>query len=215
VGQVALQIWSGKWWKSCDEDITMLNTHTPRPFPCWTSSPTQLPRPSRIQPTLTHGFGDNSIIRRRNKAYKYSLERGWWRRRFGSSPSSRSRVYHSVWPRQGAAPPTLGQLGHVSSRALGPSRSRRRFRCGFFLEFLSSNSRRYRFVKPQLICRVNILRAASFEFLLVFFISQAGISLRGEVNWIVTRLITRGIVVLRLQGSRSLVLKPDRASHPP
>jgi hypothetical protein len=35
-----------------DEDITMLNTHTPRPFPCCTSSPTQLPRPSRIQPTL-------------------------------------------------------------------------------------------------------------------------------------------------------------------
>jgi hypothetical protein len=49
-----------------DEDITMLNTHTPRPFPCWTSSPTQLPRPSWIQPTLTHGFSDNSIIRRRN-----------------------------------------------------------------------------------------------------------------------------------------------------
>jgi hypothetical protein len=59
-----------------DEDITMLNTHTPRPFPCWSSSPTQLPRPSRIQPTLTHGFGDNSIIRHRNEAYKYSLERG-------------------------------------------------------------------------------------------------------------------------------------------
>jgi hypothetical protein len=59
------------------------------------------------------------------------------------------------------------------------------------------------------ICRVTILRAASFEFLLVFFILQAGISLRGEVNRIVTRLITR-IVVLRLQGSRSLDLKPDR-----
>jgi hypothetical protein len=44
----------------------------------------------------------------------------------------------------------------------------------------------------------------------VFFVSQAGIILRDEVNRVVTRLITRGIVVLRLQGSRSLDLKPDR-----
>jgi hypothetical protein len=38
----------------------------------------------------------------------------------------------------------------------------------------------------------------------------AGISLRGEVNRIVTRLITRGDVVLRLQGSALYDLKPDR-----
>ena len=38
----------------------------------------------------------------------------------------------------------------------------------------------------------------SFEFLLVFFVALAGISLLGEVNRVVTRLITRGVVVLRL-----------------
>jgi hypothetical protein len=48
----------------------------------------------------------------------------------------------------------------------------------------------------------------------VFFVSQAGISFRGEVNRIVTLLITRGIVVLRLQGSRSLDLKPDPCVTP-
>ena len=41
----------------------------------------------------------------------------------------------------------------------------------------------------------------SFLFLLVFFVVQVGISLLGEVNLIHTRLITRGAVVLRLQGS--------------
>jgi hypothetical protein len=44
----------------------------------------------------------------------------------------------------------------------------------------------------------------------VFFVSQAGISLLGEVNQVVTRLITRGVVVLRLQGFGSLDLKPDQ-----
>ena len=44
----------------------------------------------------------------------------------------------------------------------------------------------------------------------MFFVSQAGISLRGKVNRIVTRLITRGVVVLRLQEFGSLDLKPDR-----
>jgi hypothetical protein len=38
----------------------------------------------------------------------------------------------------------------------------------------------------------------------------AGISLRGEVNRIVTWLITREDVVLRLQGSGLYDLKPDR-----
>ena len=41
----------------------------------------------------------------------------------------------------------------------------------------------------------------SFEFLLVFFVALAGISLLGEVNWVVTRLITRVVVVLRLLDS--------------
>jgi hypothetical protein len=37
--------------------------------------------------------------------------------------------------------------------------------------------------------------------LLVFFDSQARVSLLGEVNRAAARLITRGFVVLRLQGS--------------
>jgi hypothetical protein len=91
----------------------------------------------------------------RNMWNKYSLERGRWHHRFGSGPSSRSCMDHAVWPRKGVAPPILGQIGRVSSRALGPSRacpllvsqnprttlplhklsSRRRFRRGFCLEF--------------------------------------------------------------------------------
>jgi hypothetical protein len=35
----------------------------------------------------------------------------------------------------------------------------------------------------------------------VFFVSQAGISLLGEVNRVVTRLITRGDMVLRLRDT--------------
>ena len=45
-------------------------------------------------------------------------------------------------------------------------------------------------------------------FLLVLFDLQVGISLRGEVNHV--RLITRGDVVLRLQGSNPVDWKPDR-----
>jgi hypothetical protein len=48
----------------------------------------------------------------------------------------------------------------------------------------------------------------------VFFVSQAGISLLGEVNRIVTRLITSEVVVLMLQGFVSLDLKPDRCVIP-
>ena len=61
----------------------------------------------------------------------------------------------------------------------------------------------HRFVRPQLVrfCRVTSFELHSFEFLLVFFIALAGISLLGEVNRVVTRLITRGVVVLRLLDS--------------
>ena len=41
----------------------------------------------------------------------------------------------------------------------------------------------------------------TFEFLLVFFVALAGISLLSEVNRVVTRLINRGVVVLRLLDS--------------
>ena len=51
----------------------------------------------------------------------------------------------------------------------------------------------FRFVEPQLSSLIIHLQLSlqfeccvSFEFLLVFFVSQAGISLLGEVNWIVT-----------------------------
>jgi hypothetical protein len=57
---------------------------------------------------------------------------------------------------------------------------------------------------------VSNLELRSFEFLLVFFVSQAEISVRGEVNRLETWLITRGVVMLRLQGSVfDLDLKPD------
>jgi hypothetical protein len=57
---------------------------------------------------------------------------------------------------------------------------------------------------------VTILELCVILFLLVFFDSQLGISLLGEVNWIVKRLITRGDLVLRLQGWGLCDLKPDR-----
>ena len=47
----------------------------------------------------------------------------------------------------------------------------------------------YRFVEPQLVCLIIHLQfvpnfeLCSFEFLLVFFVSQARISLLGKVNW--------------------------------
>jgi hypothetical protein len=56
----------------------------------------------------------------------------------------------------------------------------------------------------------SVIWLRSFSFLLVFFDSQARISLRGEVNRVVTRLIIRGVVVLRLQGSDLCGLKQDR-----
>ena len=65
----------------------------------------------------------------------------------------------------------------------------------------------HRFVKPP-TCEINqssaeslYLSCVSFEFLLVFFVALAGISLLGEVNRVVTWLITRGVVVLRLLDS--------------
>ena len=45
------------------------------------------------------------------------------------------------------------------------------------------------------------LNCVSFELLLVFFVALAEISLLGEVNRVVTRLITREVVVLRLLNS--------------
>jgi hypothetical protein len=79
---------------------------------------------------------------------------------------------------------------------------------GFCLDqFVHCQSPFHRFVRlhfENLIIHLQFvpnLKLRSSKFLLVFFVSQAGISLRGEVNRLETRLITRGVVVLRLQGS--------------
>jgi hypothetical protein len=79
-----------------DEDITTLDIPTLWSFSSCNSSPTQLPRHPRIQQTHRHCFGHNSLIRHRNGAFLDALERGRRRHRFGSSPSSRRSVDHSV-----------------------------------------------------------------------------------------------------------------------
>jgi hypothetical protein len=79
-----------------DEDIATLDTPTLWSFPSCNSSPTQLPRHSRIQQTRRHCFGHNSFIRHQNGAFLDALERGRRRRRFGSGPSSRRSMDHSV-----------------------------------------------------------------------------------------------------------------------
>jgi hypothetical protein len=79
-----------------DEDIVTLDTPTLWSSPSCNSSPTQLPRHPRIQQTCHHCFGHNSLIRHRNGAFLDALESGRRRRRFGSSPSSRRSVDHSV-----------------------------------------------------------------------------------------------------------------------
>jgi len=75
-----------------DEDITTLDTLTPSSFLSWNSSPTQLPRHTRIQQTRHHCFDHNFFIPHQNRMILDSLERGQRRCRFGSSPSSRSFV---------------------------------------------------------------------------------------------------------------------------
>ena len=52
-----------------------------------------------------------------------------------------------------------------------------------------------------MISRVTSIELRSFEFLLVFFVVLAGISLIYEVNQVATWLITRGVMVLRLLDS--------------
>ena len=44
------------------------------------------------------------------------------------------------------------------------------------------------------------LSCVSFEFFLVFFVALAGISLLGEVNRVVTQLITRGVCGAKIAG---------------
>ena len=76
-----------------DEDIAMLDTSTSSSFSSCNSSPTQLPRHSRIQQTRRQCFDHNLFIRHQNRVILDSLERARRRRRFGSSLSSRPSVY--------------------------------------------------------------------------------------------------------------------------
>jgi hypothetical protein len=55
-----------------------------------------------------------------------------------------------------------------------------------------------------------ILVLCSFEFLLVFFVSQAGISLLGEVNRIVTTVDNQRSCGAKIAGFEFADLKPDR-----
>jgi hypothetical protein len=80
----------------------------------------------------------------------------------------------------------------------------------------SLNSRHYWFVKPHV--EILIIHLQIFTLLELHFTSffacvlrfVAGISFLSEVNRIVTQVITRGDVVLRLQGSGFCDLKPNR-----
>ena len=61
----------------------------------------------------------------------------------------------------------------------------------------------HQFVRPHIEINLSSaeslqLRYVLLEFFLVFFIALTGIILLGEVNRVVTQLITRGVVVLRL-----------------
>jgi hypothetical protein len=81
---------------AAEEDIATLDTPTLWSSSSCNSSPTQLPRHPRIQQTRRHCFGHNSRIRHRNGAFLDTLERGRRHCRFGSCPSSRRSVDHSV-----------------------------------------------------------------------------------------------------------------------
>ncbi|KAF8656640.1 hypothetical protein HU200_060574 [Digitaria exilis] len=67
-----------------------------RPSSSFSSSPTQPPCLPRIQPTSIQCFDHNFFIRSRNEAFKDALERERQCRHFGSGPSSRAFVDHSV-----------------------------------------------------------------------------------------------------------------------
>jgi hypothetical protein len=79
-----------------DEDIATLDTPMLWSSPSCNSSPTPLPRHPRLQQTRRHCFGHNSLIRHQNRAFLDALERGRRHRRFGSGPSSRRSVDHSM-----------------------------------------------------------------------------------------------------------------------
>ena len=104
-----------------DEDIATLDTPTPWSSPSCNSFSTQLPRRPQIQQTRRHCFGHNFLIPHRNGPFLDALERGRRRRRFGSGPSSRRFRGSFCVTTARCCVTYLGQLGHVSCRALSPS----------------------------------------------------------------------------------------------
>ncbi|KAF8656677.1 hypothetical protein HU200_060539 [Digitaria exilis] len=74
----------------------MLDTLMSQPSSSFSSSPTQPPRLPRIQPTSIQCFDHSFFIRSRNEAFKDVLERERRHRHFGSGPSSRAFMDHSV-----------------------------------------------------------------------------------------------------------------------
>ena len=89
------------------EDIATLDRHKPASQPTLKSSPSWTASSVRIQSTCLYQNGDISLIRRPNKAFLDALE--LWRKdaSFGSGPSSRNFVDHSMWPQKGAMSPVL------------------------------------------------------------------------------------------------------------
>jgi hypothetical protein len=102
-----------------------------RTSPRWTHRHYGLPQVA-IRPQLschvTLGFSRHvvtvlviTLIRHQNGAFLDALERGRQRRRFGSGPSSIRSVDPFYVTTSRCCVTYLGQLGHVSCRALSPS----------------------------------------------------------------------------------------------
>jgi hypothetical protein len=105
----------------------MLNTHMPRPSPCWTSSPTQLPRPSRIHRFSLHLRTVSAITPSYNVKTRCISTR--WKEDDDVVDLVLVLAPEVVWIMLCDHDKVLrhlflGQLGRVSSRALGPSRGR-------------------------------------------------------------------------------------------
>jgi hypothetical protein len=104
----------------CTKDITMQDTRTPRPSPRYKSSPTQLPRSVRIQPTPLHSFGVSPIAGIETRRIRMC-----WK---GDNDvvvlvgSQLQKVCGSFYVTTTSRCVTfLGQFGHVLCRALSPS----------------------------------------------------------------------------------------------
>ena len=84
------------WQHIYDEDIAKMESRTTPIREGEDDEDIAMPRCPRIQETRHHCFGHNFLTRHRNGPFLDALERGRRRRRFGSGPSSRRSVDHSV-----------------------------------------------------------------------------------------------------------------------